>query len=167
MSLKEQELVKQLLGGSDGDVVEGDASRGAFDNAVVGATASFAGVRPEDVGRKPRTFSAAEESKYLGKMTSDKAFAKAAGHEVLDSEEEWPLEQRHPKAMPLWMMWQYARSDVESDGAGTEFESPPKLVRGGVPRAPGSAPARCAPPSCRTPRPAPRVLLALPRWALW
>ena len=71
-------------------------------------------VAPEKIGSARSARSTREEQEFYHRMSKDKGDAIYAGFEPEDSE-GWPDEEKIPRQMPLWMFYEAARSELESD----------------------------------------------------
>ena len=128
-----------------------DTTWAAFDDpAFLGE--DFSTVKPENVGRAKSRVSAADRAAFMDRLAQEPDVALDVGEHHAWDPEAWPMESSRVKAMPHWMMMQYAQSELESDAEGTDFEDNTKLVRW----------LRTSPPSLHAPAHTPPCLHSTP-----
>eukprot|EP01138_Halocafeteria_seosinensis_P006325 gb/GECG01006466.1/.p1 GENE.gb/GECG01006466.1/~~gb/GECG01006466.1/.p1 ORF type:complete len:415 (+),score=64.65 gb/GECG01006466.1/:1-1245(+) len=75
----------------------------------------FDRVAPEDIGRERRKVSDVGNENFRDRLLSDKRYMRQAGMHGVSDSEDWPEEEKHVRSMPMWMMWHYARSELDSE----------------------------------------------------
>ena len=89
----------------------------------------FSTVKPEDVGRARARVSAAQREAFLERLQSDPTAQSNVGEHFAHDPEQWPLGMTAVKAMPHWMLFHYAQSELESDAEASDVESHKSMVR--------------------------------------
>jgi hypothetical protein len=104
-----------------------DRTWSAFDDpAFMGD--DFTTVKPEDVGRARARVSAAQREAFLERLQTDPLAQSKVGEHFAHDPEQWPLGMSAVKAMPHWMLFHYAQSELESDAEASDVEAHKSMV---------------------------------------
>ena len=125
LGIDDQEERKDDEEETDSSQIKGSEERNLFDDAGDSdedPRNPFQHVAPEDVGRRKRKVTDTGNEEFREKLLGDKRYMRQAGMHGVSDSEDWPDEEKHVRSMPMWMMWHYARSELDSEVERSEKE---------------------------------------------